>query len=276
MGHGILYGDMYYKGHTEILNNQLSSENKIVIRNAELSKKRGGLYDLPLKFALFLLKDRKGVIDLDVPVRGDLNDPTISIGKIVWNTFKNLIVKVATAPFDFLARLISVDPNDIKAIEYDYLDTTLTSERIKQLDLLLELEDKKEGLEIELVYFNDAEIEKRQIMVDEAGKLFNNETGKNYRMVEEEFVRFLESKVEKDSIDIVEASQILVSEAKVDTLFALFEKTRKESLERYLKMANDSTQIQFFIPEAESPKNVGSLPRFEVKYNMRESENQTD
>ena len=147
MGFPIVYGDMYYKSHTEIINNQLKSENKLIIQNAELGEKTGGLYDFPMKFALFLLKDKNGIINLDIPVRGDLNDPTVSIGKIVWNTFKNLIVKIATAPVDFLAGLISVDPKDIKSIEYNYLDTAFTSARQKQLDKLLELEKKKDGLE---------------------------------------------------------------------------------------------------------------------------------
>ena len=94
MGFPIVYGDMYYKSHTEIIKNQLTSENKLIIQNAELGDKTGGLYDLPMKFALFLLEDKNGIINLDIPVRGDLDDPTVSVGKIVWNTFKNLIVKV--------------------------------------------------------------------------------------------------------------------------------------------------------------------------------------
>ncbi len=268
MGFPILYGDMYYKSHTEIISNQLISENKLIIQNAELGDKSGGLFDLPMKFALFLLKDRKGIINLDIPVRGDLNDPTVNIGKIVWNTFKNLIVKVATAPFDFLAGLISVDPKDIKAIEYNYLDTALTVERQRQLDLLLELEQKKDGLEIELVYFNDIETERRQIAVDEAGKLFFDKSGNDYRAKKEDFIDFLMEKTKADSVDIVEASRVLVPVTAIDSLAGLYEMTRKRSIEKYLHLVNDSTQIKFLIPDPESPKNVGSFPQYEVKYSM--------
>lgn len=272
MGFPIVYGDMYYKGHTEIIKNQLKSENKLIIQNAELGDKTGGLYDLPMKFALFLLKDRNGIINLDIPVRGDLNDPTVSIGKIVWNTFKNLIVKVGTAPYDFLAGLISVDPKDIKSIEYNYLDTIFTSERQKQLDLLLELEQKKNGLDIELVYFNDIETEKRQITVNEAGKLFTSETGKNYRNYEKDFIDFLKEKTKADSLDIVEASKTIVPATIIDSLSILFAQTRKNSLEKYLHSVNDSTQIRFNLSDSKSPKNVGSLPQFETKYSMSEEQ----
>ncbi len=269
MGFPILYGDMYYKSETKILNGQLTSDNKLVIHNAEVGDKKGGLYNLPLKFALFLLKDRDGVIDLDIPVRGDLNDPRVSIGKIVWNTFKNLIVKVATAPFDFLARAISVDPKDIKSIEYTYLDTAFTADRQRQIDLLLELEQKKADLEIELVYFNDVEKEKRQIAVDEAGKMFASETGKDYRSDEKEFIGFLQSKTQQDSIDIAQVSQQLVPAETVDSLSSLYNQYRRQTIENYLSLKSDSTAIKIFIPDPQSPKNVASEPRFEVKYSMK-------
>jgi hypothetical protein len=272
MGFPIVYGDMYYKSHTGIINNQLKSENKLIIQNVELGNKSGGLFNLPLKFALFLLKDRKGVINLDIPVRGDLNDPKVSVGKIVWNTFKNLIIKVAAAPFDFLASLISVDPKDIKSIEYDYLDTAFTVNKKKQLDLLLELEQKKDGLKIELVYFNDLDKEKRQIVVNEAGKLFASKAGKDYLAHEDDFIEFLKENTKSDSVDIVDASKMLIPATTIDSLSGMFARYRKASLENYLHMANDSTQIQFILPDPQAPKNVGSTPQFEVKYSMTAEE----
>jgi hypothetical protein len=272
VGFPIMYGDMYYKSHTEIIHNQLKSDNKLIIQNAELGEKTRGLFDLPMKFALFLLTDKNGIINLDIPVRGNLNDPTVSVGKIIWTTFKNLIVKVATAPIGFLANLISVDPKDIKAIEYNYLDTTFTSQRQKQLDLLLELEKKKGGLKIELVYFNDVDIERKQIAVNEAGRLFMSETGKNYPSDEKDFIHFLKEKTKADSIDIAEASKKLVPAATIDSLTLLFAQTRKNSLEKYLRTKNDSTQISFIIPDPQSPKNTGSIPLFETKYSLSDAE----
>ena len=103
---------------------------------------------------------------------------------------------MAAAPFDLLAGLLSIDPKDIKAIEYQYNDTILTAERQRQLDLLLELEQKKEGLEIELVYFNDPDKEKEAIAVAEAGKIFFQETSKDYTKDEEGFRQFLRSKLQ--------------------------------------------------------------------------------
>ena len=60
-----------------------------------------------MKFATVLLRDRHGVIDLDVPVAGTLDDPTFRIGPIIWKIIKNLIVKAVTAPFALLGALFS-------------------------------------------------------------------------------------------------------------------------------------------------------------------------
>ena len=60
---------------------------------------------LPLKIAVALLKDRNGVIDINLPMNGSLDDPTFSIGPIIWKAFVNLIVKAATAPFALLGHL---------------------------------------------------------------------------------------------------------------------------------------------------------------------------
>ena len=227
-GSSIITGDMYYRSITNISDGQIASENKLIIKDAEIEDQDGGLHDLPLKLAFFLLKDRQGVIDLDVPVRGDLKDPEVNLGKIIWDTFKNLIIKTAAAPYDLLAGLLSVDPKDITAIEFAYADTTLTDQRKKQLDLLLTLEEKKDGLGIELVYFNDLEKEKEHMGVTESNK------------------------------------------AIIDSLTTIFKQRRVSLVNDYLSFNNDSTLIFTSFSDPGAPGNMGSIPRFEVKYSMKE------
>ena len=58
-----------------------------------------------MKLAVSLLKDKNGVIDLDLPMNGSIDDPKFRIGPIIWKVFVNLIVKAATAPFALLGHL---------------------------------------------------------------------------------------------------------------------------------------------------------------------------
>ncbi|GAB3366677.1 DUF748 domain-containing protein [Lysobacter rhizosphaerae] len=73
---------------------------------------------LPIRLATSLLKDSNGVIDLKLPVTGSLDDPKFRIGPIIWQIIKNIIVKVATAPFKFLGSLFK------GAEEAQYVDFT--------------------------------------------------------------------------------------------------------------------------------------------------------
>jgi hypothetical protein len=216
--------------------------NQVVKRSKELGEKQGGLHDLPLRFALFLLKDRNGIIDLDVPVRGDLKDPKVSVGKIIWNTLKNLIVKTAAAPYDLLAKAIGVDPSDIQSIEFAYADTLLTDQMKHQLDLLLSLEEKKEGLGIELVYYSDLDKEIEQLGLVLAGQSDTTVMPMDSVALEQHYLEMAE----------------------------LFKQKRISLVSDYLRTANDSTQIVTTPSHPDAPDNVGSVPGFEVEYSILE------
>jgi hypothetical protein len=58
---------------------------------------------LPVRLAVALLSDRHGVIDVNLPISGSINDPQFSVGGIIWQVIVNLIVKIVTAPFSWLA-----------------------------------------------------------------------------------------------------------------------------------------------------------------------------
>jgi len=57
---------------------------------------------LPVRLAVALLADRNGVIDIDVPISGSINDPQFSVFGIVVKVIGNLLVKALTAPFSLL------------------------------------------------------------------------------------------------------------------------------------------------------------------------------
>ena len=83
---------------------QLTASNKIVLNQLAFGDKvEGSTANLPVKLAVALLADQHGVIDLDLPVSGSINDPEFSLGGLIWKVITNLIVKAVTAPFHLLA-----------------------------------------------------------------------------------------------------------------------------------------------------------------------------
>jgi hypothetical protein len=59
---------------------QLSASNRIVLNQLAFGEKvEGSTANLPVKLAVALLADKNGVIDIDLPVSGSLNDPQFSL-----------------------------------------------------------------------------------------------------------------------------------------------------------------------------------------------------
>ncbi len=84
---------------------EVDSRNKIVVDDLTLGQKVDSPTALrvPVKLGLAILKDRRGVIDLDVPISGSLDDPKFRLLPVILKTLVNLIVKAATSPFDALS-----------------------------------------------------------------------------------------------------------------------------------------------------------------------------
>lgn len=270
VGFPIVLGNMYYKGKTVITARQLTSENKLIIRNAKLGKKSRGLMNIPLRLALYLLKDVHGDVTLDIPVSGDLRDPKTKISKLVWQVFTNFIVKIVASPFRALSSLVGVDPDEIKGIEFNYCDTTLTAQHFRRINLFTKVEKKKPDMKIELAYYNDATLEKQAIAVEEAGKLFAAATGADSKKEKDKFAAFLAQKLQSDTVNVIKGSMQLIGNQKLDSIQNSFAQKRIGKIEAALHAADDSTKIKVMIPNKEVPENVGSRPDFELKCSMDE------
>jgi hypothetical protein len=119
-GYEVAEGRMDLDLNYRVLQQQLQGDNQIVVREMTLGEKidHPDAGSLPLGLAIALLKDSEGVIDIAVPVEGDLNDPEFRIGGVIWRALGNLISKVVTAPFRLLGNLVGVESEDFGRMEF--------------------------------------------------------------------------------------------------------------------------------------------------------------
>jgi hypothetical protein len=73
---------------------------------------------LPVRLALAILRDRRGVIDLELPVTGNLDDPDLHYGRIILHAIVNVLTKVVTSPFSLLARLGGGQDQDLSYVAF--------------------------------------------------------------------------------------------------------------------------------------------------------------
>ncbi|HEX3694942.1 MAG TPA: DUF748 domain-containing protein [Polyangia bacterium] len=104
-GYGISKGKLGLSLDYHIADKKLDARNHITVDQFTFGDKvkSPDATSLPVKLALAILKDRHGVIDLDVPIAGSLDDPDFKIGRAVLKVLGNLIVKAVTAPFSLIA-----------------------------------------------------------------------------------------------------------------------------------------------------------------------------
>ena len=266
----ILFGEMYYVNKTTIIDRQLESSNELLIRNVEMGRKTGGLYDVPIKLALFILKDINGDVKLDIPVSGDLSDPKTDVGQIVWNTFKGFMVKIVASPFKALGNLLGAQPDEIEEITFVYNDTTLTRKQQRSLDLLLELEQMKPELAIEMQYLNDRKLERVDAASQIVQQAYQEKHNKNPLANRKDYLEYLQNESGRDSLVMQDYERILAPEAAKDSIVEWREQQRIEMVSDYLQTQNDSTKIRILKYNPDDVLNIGSRPRFAISYKLAE------
>lgn len=106
---------------------QLAATNKLVLNQLTFGERvdSPSATQLPVLLAVALLKDRNGVIDLDLPIGGSINDPQFSIFGLVLKVIGNVLTKAITAPFALLA---GGGGDDLSVVTFEPGTAVLTGE----------------------------------------------------------------------------------------------------------------------------------------------------
>lgn len=161
-GHGIERGklsmDVNYKVAPD---GRLTATNKLVLNQLRFGDEvQGAPNSLPVRLAVALLADRNGVIDVDLPLSGSLNDPQFSVGPLIWKAVLNLITKAVTAPFSLLAGGLGGSGGDASTVPFAPGSAVLSDEAKASLDkVVTALADRPE---LRMTVAGSANLEKEQ------------------------------------------------------------------------------------------------------------------
>jgi uncharacterized protein involved in outer membrane biogenesis len=158
---GKLSVDLEYK----IKQRQLGGDNKFVITRLQLGERvdSPNAIKLPLDLAIALLEDSNGIIDLDLPVTGSLDDPQFSYGKIIWKAIVNVLTRLVTAPFRALGKLLGVSSEKLEAIDFDPGSSALMPPEQEKLKILAEAMAKRPALTLTLEPGYDPKADRRAL-----------------------------------------------------------------------------------------------------------------
>lgn len=135
-GHGIERGKLSVDvAYLVQPSGQLTASNNIVLNQLTFGDQVDGApASLPVKLAVALLADRHGVIDINLPISGSLNDPQFRLGPIVFKLIVNLIAKAITSPFSLLASAFGGGADELSVVNFAPGSAVLASEATPGLD----------------------------------------------------------------------------------------------------------------------------------------------
>lgn len=191
LGREIESGKLNLNLKYNIKSSNLDASNSIVISDIKLGKniESPEAVSLPLELAIALLEDSNGIIDLNLPISGNVDDPKFSIAPIVWKVFTNLIVKAITSPFTLLASLLGVEEDDIKSIEFEYASSSILASEKEALDNIAKILVKrpKLGIKVHPTYDTTNDVDaikeiKVEKLIDDKIKTIKNKKVDKYKV----------------------------------------------------------------------------------------------
>ena len=148
-GYGIERGKLSVDVRYQVApDGQLTATNSLVLNQLAFGEKvEGAPNSLPVKLAVALLADGNGVIDLNLPISGSLNDPQFSIGPIIWKVVVNLVTKALTSPFSLLASAFG-GGDELSMVAFAPGSSALPPDAIAGLDKVAKALTDRSGLKV--------------------------------------------------------------------------------------------------------------------------------
>ena len=200
----ISLGELVYMNDTKIRDGLIVSQNVMDANRFTWGDRVDGdaPYNLPVKLAVSLLRDLDGNIHMDIPIEGDLNDPEYKLGKVIWSTVKNILLKAVSAPFRLIAGMFKMDEDKLKKINFGLIQYKLDKDHEKQLDDLDKVLNQKKDLNIEFkrVTKKYEEVERYAIIESKYRYLYGDENIPELDEIDEEKMGQINQLDVKDSL----------------------------------------------------------------------------
>jgi uncharacterized protein involved in outer membrane biogenesis len=160
---GKLSFDLKYK----VSQKSLEAENKVLVDQLTFGEKTNSpdATSIPVPFVVALLQDRQGRIEIDLPIRGDLNDPDFKYGRVLLSTLGNILMKVAASPFSLLGKLVpgGGSGEELQFFEFEPGSTSLAATELKKAEALIKALQERPGLRLEITGTADPVLDRQAL-----------------------------------------------------------------------------------------------------------------
>lgn len=159
-GYGIEKGKLSLFVSYKIENQQLTAENRLFLDQLTFGEESAEGSKLPVKLAVALLQNRKGEIDINLPISGSLDDPQFSIGGIVVKVILNLFVKAVTSPFALIGSLFGGGGEELSSMAFDPGRASINAAGKSKLENIAKVLNERPAIKLEVAGNVDPEVDR--------------------------------------------------------------------------------------------------------------------
>jgi uncharacterized protein involved in outer membrane biogenesis len=136
-GYNISKGKLSTEMKYHVEERKLEAQHHIVVDNLEFGDQTHSkdAAPIPIKLGVALLKDRRGLIEVDLPVSGTLDDPQFHLGTIIWKGIVGMIGSIVRAPFKALGALFG-GGEELQFVEFQPGSAALSDASAQNLNKL--------------------------------------------------------------------------------------------------------------------------------------------
>jgi hypothetical protein len=142
---------------------QLLGKNRFVIRKIKLGNEVPDFkgVKLPIGLAIAVLEDSDGMIDVNIPIKGNVDSPEFSVGHLFWQALRNVLSSIVTAPFRALASLFGEEGLD--GIYTAAGESVITPPEQEKLEKVAKLLEKKANAVVEFYGTYDPQVDRQEL-----------------------------------------------------------------------------------------------------------------
>jgi len=162
-GHGIERGQLSVDVRYQVgADGRLAASNQLTLNRLVFGERApdSDAPNLPVKLAVALLADRNGVIDINLPISGSLNDPEFRLGPIIGRLVLGLIGKAVTAPFALLGSLLGGAEAQTGRIDFVPGTDRIKEDAATALSAIVRALNDRPGLQVTVVGHSDVAAER--------------------------------------------------------------------------------------------------------------------
>lgn len=215
IGYEIEKGKLSADVNYQIENGALTADNKIFIDQFTLGEKveSENAVSLPLDLAISLLKNRRGEINLHLPLKGSIDDPDFNLGDIVFSAFINMISKAITSPFALLGSVFE-GGEELSEISFTPGFADIETESAQRLETLAGVLKDRSSLQLEISGRVDPDTDheglklamlqnkvKAQKLAEDTKKGIASGAITDIKLTPQEYNKYLEIVYKKESFD---------------------------------------------------------------------------